>query len=305
MNKPAPIVLFVYNRLWHTQETVTSLKANELAVESDLIVYSDGAKNPKAAKEVEAVRNYIKSVTGFKSVTLIERKENNGLAKSIIAGVTETVNKYDRVIVLEDDMVLSKYFLHYMNDALNIYELEERVISIHGYCYPLTTKLPETFFLQGADCWGWATWKRGWDLFEPDSKKLLNELINKKLAYKFELNGTVANIKMLKNQINGKVDSWAIRWHASAVIKNKLTLYPGTSLVKNIGADGMGTHTKKTDDYLTEVSTAKINVGNIAIEENLFAFKIFSKYFTSIKPNVIKIMLKKVLKNFYYQYTNR
>lgn len=304
MTNPAPIVLFVYNRLWHTQQTVESLMANELADESELIIFSDGAKSSKAAAGVDEVRRYIKTITGFKSVSLFERNENYGLAKSIITGVTEIVNKYGRVIVLEDDMLLSKHFLRYMNDALTVYENEQRVISIHGYCYPLQKKMPDTFFLCGADCWGWATWKRGWDLFEHDSKKLLDELIAKKLAYKFELNGTVANIKMLKNQISGKVDSWAIRWHASAVIKNKLTLYPGISLVNNIGADGMGTHTKKTDDYVTPVSSQKIKVGGIAIEENGEAFNVFGNYFKSIKPNFIKIFLKKILKNNYYKFIN-
>jgi len=301
MSGTAPIALFVYNRLWHTQMTVESLLANNLAGQSSLIIFSDAPKNENSAAQVIEVRNFIRNITGFKSVEIIERKENFGLAKSIISGVSEVVARFGRVIVLEDDMMLSPHFLQYMNDALKLYENEERVISIHGYCYPVKDKLPSSFFLSGADCWGWATWKRGWDLFEPDSEKLLNRLIEMKLAYKFELNGSVANIKMLKNQISGKVDSWAIRWHASAVIKNKLTLYPGVSLVNNIGADGLGTHSKKTDDYYTEIAKDKIMLEKMPTEENRAAFKAFENYFRSIKPNFIRIFLKNLLKDNYYR----
>jgi len=302
MKELAPIALFVYSRLWHTQQTVNSLLKNKLAAQSDLVIFCDGPKNNEQKPKVDEVKQYARSITGFKSVKIYESETNKGLANSIIEGVTRVVNEYGKIIVLEDDLILSEYFLDYMNDALVCYEKEDKVISIHGYCYPLKENLPETFLLKGADCWGWATWKRGWDLFEKDSKKLKSILIEQKLAYKFELNGTVANMRMLNNQINGKVDSWAIRWHASAIINNKLTLYPGKSLVTNIGADGQGTHTKKTDDYLTEVYNKPLRVGNIPIEENSLAFKAFGKYFISIKPNFIKILAKKVLRNLYYKH---
>lgn len=301
MNHYAPIALFVYNRLRHTQETVRSLLANKYAPESDLFVYSDAPKLEEQRKSVEEVRGFIKTVEGFKSVTLIERESNLGLAKSIISGVTEVVERHDKIIVVEDDMLLSEYFLQYMNEALELYKNEERVISIHGYCYPVNKPLPETFFLLGADCWGWATWKRGWKLFEPDAEFLLKELITKRLAYKFDLNGSTGNIKMLKNQISGRVDSWAIRWNASAFLKNKLTLYPGISLVKNIGTDGGGTHSKNTEVFDTLVSNKPVDLKKIPAEENFYAENIFEKYFISIKPNHIKIMLKKMLKNNYYQ----
>jgi GT2 family glycosyltransferase len=144
----APIALFVYNRPWHTRQTVEALKKNQLFDSSDLIILSDGAKDQASAQKVEEVRQYLRTISGFKSVKIIERDCNIGLAQSIISGVTQVINEYGRVIVMEDDLVTSPFFLRYMNDALECYENEDKVISIHGYCYPISV-LPETFFLKG------------------------------------------------------------------------------------------------------------------------------------------------------------
>ena len=172
----APIALFVYNRLEHLEKTINALQNNILALDSELYIFSDGAKDEKSSEQVNKIRKYIKTISEFKKIIVIEREKNLGLANSIISGVTEVINKYGKIIVLEDDMVTSRYFLKYMNEALEYYENEDRVISIHGYIYPVKKELPNTFFMKGADCWGWATWKRGWDLFEHDGKKLLQEL---------------------------------------------------------------------------------------------------------------------------------
>ena len=162
----APIALFVYNRPKHTASTVESLQKNVLANESDLFIFSDGPNRPSQYGMVNSVREYISDITGFKSVVIVERDRNKGLANSIIDGVSRLCKEFGQVIVLEDDLVTSPHFLSYMNEALNIYRHNDTVISIHGYVYPFKSKLPETFFLRGADCWGWATWDRGWNLFE-------------------------------------------------------------------------------------------------------------------------------------------
>ena len=290
----SPICLFVYKRPDLTIKTVTSLKGNLYANEIDLFIFSDAPKNDEDQLLVLEVRKYIKSIVGFKSVKIIERENNLGLAESIISGVTEVINQYGKVIVLEDDLLTSKYFLKYMNEALDKYENENKVINIHGYIYPVKTQLPETFFLRGADCWGWATWKRAWDKFEKNGKNLLNEIIEKKLEFSFDHNGATNNIKMLKRQIKGDVDSWAIRWHASAFLQNKLTLYPGNSLVKNIGMGGDSTHIKKTTVYNTEIFQKPIELKDIAIEENIYAKKEIEKFFVSIKPNFLKRYYKKL-----------
>ena len=285
MSELAPIALFVYNRLWHTKKTVESLSKNSLAQKSDLFIFSDGAKNSLQEENVENVREYIKSIKGFKSVTIIEKDKNYGLADSIIAGVTQVVNEYGKIIVLEDDLVLSDFFLEYMNQALMTYEKSEEVISIHGYCYPVKDNLPETFFLKGADCWGWATWKRGWALFELDAAKLLQEIKDQNIEKEFDFNSSIEYVKMLRNQVKGKIDSWAIRWHASAFLLGKLTLYPGVSLVNNIGIDSSGTHLGTTKKFNTQISPKEIVVQPIPFEESVFAKKAFEEYFRSIKPN--------------------
>ena len=159
--KPAPIALFAYNRPAHLARTLAALQNNELAAASDLFVFADGAKSPAHAEGVARVRETLRDVTGFRSVTVAARAENLGLARSIISGVTELVTAHDRVIVVEDDLHTSPYFLRYLNEALEMYAADERVVSAHAYVYPIARPLPETFFLRGADCWGWATWRRG------------------------------------------------------------------------------------------------------------------------------------------------
>lgn len=285
---PAPIALFVYKRLLHTRQTIESLAKNPLADESELFIFSDGAKSLEDEKPVNDVREYIKTITGFKNVSIIERGKNLGLAESIIDGVTTVANRFGKIIVLEDDMVLSKYFLQFMNEALVKYEKNDDVISIHGYIYPVKGKLPESFFLKGADCWGWATWKSAWELLEKDPVILMDEIKKRNLEFEFDFNGTTNNLKMLRNQIRGRVDSWAIRWYASAFLKNKFTLYPGRSLVNNIGADGAGTHTKNTGIYKTPLAAKAIQLDDIPVEENAKARKAVENFFKKTRPNFIK-----------------
>lgn len=286
------IALFVYNRPIHCKKMIEALVGNIGSKESEIFIFSDGPKNEKDEKLVQEVRKILNEVSGFKKINLIMRKENLGLSKSIISGISEILDKYDRVIVLEDDLITSKYFLKYMNEALEFYYTTEQVISIHGYIYPVKLQLPETFFLRGADCWGWATWRRGWDLFESDGEKLLTELKENNLLKEFDWNGSLNNVRMLKNFIKGKNDSWAIRWHASAFLKNKLTLYPGRSLVKNIGVDGLGTNVKKTKIYNTTLTSQPIEITTIPIEESIEAKNIISEYFREHQSYFNKIIQK-------------
>jgi len=172
----APVALFVYNRPWHTRQAIKALQANVEATKTPLYIFSDAPRNSAASRAVAEVRSLLREISGFKSLSIIERENNFGLARSIIDGVSQVCKQHDRVIVLEDDLVTSPYFLKFMNEGLRKYQDDEQVISIHGYIYPLEQTLPETFFLKGADCWGWATWKRGWDLFESDGQSLLDEL---------------------------------------------------------------------------------------------------------------------------------
>lgn len=295
---PAPVVLFVYNRLRHVREVISALNRNQLSRESDLYIYSDGAKKAAETESIRAVREYLKSVDGFKSITITERDQNVGLARSIIDGVTEVCETRGRVITLEDDLVVSPYFLQYMNEALERYESEGQVMSIHGYVYPVKASLPETFFLKDTGSWGWATWKRAWDCFESDGSKLLEELTKRGLRRKFDMNGSYPFTKILMGQVKGGNDSWAIRWQASAFLNNGLTLFPGRSLVKNIGHDSSGTHCGSTANFDVALAERPIDVKPIPAEENADALAAFEQYFRSIKEGAFTRIRRVMARKF-------
>lgn len=293
----APIALFVYARPYHTRRTVEALLGNPQAASSDLIVFSDAARTPDKEEAVRLVREYAAGIEGFRSLIIHHRPYNFGLAKSIIEGVTQVLLDHERVIVLEDDLVTSPYFLRYMNEALARFAEEERVISVHGYVYPVHKPLPEAFFLRGADCWGWATWRRGWAQFNPDGQFLLNELKRQHLLKLFDFNGAYSYSEMLKGQINGSNDSWAVRWHASAFLANKLTLYPGRSLTHNIGNDSTGTHCGTTAALDTELSATPICLDSVVIEESETARKIIEDFFHAKRPFLQRLSRRTIPKH--------
>ena len=284
----APVALFVYSRLSHTRQTLLALARCELALETDLLIFSDGPKKIGDISAVEEVRQFIRSVTDFKSIRIIERNKNLGLANSIIEGVTQVCNEFGRVIVMEDDLVVSQYFLQYMNDALNIFADEESVASIHGYWYPVDQEMPETFFLRGASCWGWATWSRAWQIFESDGRKLLKNLQQQKLTRSFDLDGAMAYTKMLKDQIAGKNNSWAIRWHAATYLENRLQLSPGKSLVRNIGFDGTGVHRVESEAYTVELAADPIVVKRLPPIENDAARAALIGYYRNTRRSLVR-----------------
>lgn len=291
-SKFAPIALFTYCRPWHTQKTVEALLANHESSETDLYIFSDAPKNEKAIEGVLNTRKYIHTITGFKNVHIIEREKNWGLANSLIDGISKIVNEYGKVIVVEDDIVASPFFLQYMNEGLELYKNDNKVASIHAYVYPTQKKLPETFFIQGADCWGWATWKRAWDIFNSNTQELLNEIVQKKLQRKFDFDYTYPYVDMLKDQINGKVNSWAIRWYASAFLKDMYTLYPGQAMAKQIGMDGVGaTHSGKTDIYNVELRMTPISLKQIHdIKNSPEGYEAFKSFFKKIQSKRMKII---------------
>lgn len=291
--QPAPIVLFIYNRPRHTRMTIEALLNNDLASESELLVFSDGPRTSQDQQKIDEVRQYIRTVIGFRNVILVERSKNLGLGQSIINGVSEVLKAHKSIIVLEDDLVTSPFFLRYMNEALELYQEEEKVISVHGYIYPIAEKLPSTFFLRGADCWGWGTWKRGWTLFEKNGQKLLDDLKKRRLIRQFDFNGAYRYTRMLKDQIAGRNTSWAVRWYASAFLNNRLTLYPGVSLVQHIGNDGTGTNFGVSDFLAVELAKAPLNVAAIELEEDKKVRIIVENYLRSIKTPFTKVMINR------------
>jgi hypothetical protein len=232
----APICLFTYNRLAETKKTIEALQQNYLAQQSNLYVFSDGATGQDGTK-VEEVRSYLKTIDGFKSVTIFESKTNKGLAESIIDGVTKIINEYDQVIVLEDDLLTSPNFLDYMNQSLEQYRSNALIISISGHS--LKFNLPKGYegdvYLNGrASSWGWATWKNRWDLIDWKVKDWDNFKTDLNQRRKFNKNGSDM-FSMLQDYMTGKNNSWAIRFCYTQFKLNKSTIYPIISKIDNIG----------------------------------------------------------------------
>lgn len=276
----APIILFTYNRVGHTRDLIESLKRNREASMSRLYIYSDGAKNADDEVAVNEVRQYIEQIDGFAAIDIVKSETNRGLANSVIAGVTQVVNQHGKVIVLEDDLVVAPYFLQFMNDALTIYEDEERVGHIQACDFTQDSSLPPTFLIKWTGSWGWATWKRAWKLFNPDGKQLLAQLEEQKLTRTFDFDGNYPYTRMLRRQIAGQNNSWAIRWNASLFLNNVLSLNVGRSLVNNNGFDGSGTNCGGGDLYQSNLWLQPLPVEKISpIEENMDARRVFARYY--------------------------
>jgi hypothetical protein len=290
----APIVLFVYARPVHVQQAIDALLKNALSIESDLIIFSDGASGNDKTAEVGQVRAILENIQGFRSKKIYFRESNYGLSKSIIDGVSHVLEEYDRVIVLEDDLIVSPHFLQYMNEALDIFSNNDQVVSIHGYVYPTSHSLPQAFFLRGADCWGWATWRRGWQIFIANGEELLKKLVDSRSTWEFDFDGTYPYTEMLRNQIAGKNSSWAVRWYASAFLAGKLTLYPGRSLVHNIGNDKSGTHGGNDRAHDTEVSGNPIDLTGVTVNPSTQGRIAFKSFFKNTQSSYLRRLVRKI-----------
>ena len=254
MFDPAPVVVFAFNRPTHLKNLLESLANNRYAEATSVVVYVDGPRNDfDRARQVE-IFELLKGHYNFKSLSTIVSVENKGLAKSIRFGVTQMLADSPKVIVLEDDLLLSPSFLEFMNCGLDVYETSNKVASIHGFQYPIAGDFREPVFFRGADCWGWATWSDRWNLVSFDSQLLLDQIQSSGLIDEFNLSGNMDFYGMLQKQASGGVDSWAICWHASMFLQNKLTLFPPESLVQNNGNDGSGVHSGINNFFETELA---------------------------------------------------
>jgi len=245
----APIALFLYNRIDHTKAVLNSLALNSLAKETNLYIFSDGPKESSQSEttKINAIRAYVKTFQGCKTTTIIERDTNWGLADNITQGITQVLDQHEKIIVLESDTTPTPYFLNYMNDSLDLYEYDERVMHISGYMFPIATDdLPSTFFYKPTSCWGWATYRRSWNLFISDPLEIWNELNKQKLLDEFNIKyGNFSN--QLAENILGLRKTWAIKWYSTVFLNNGLSLHPSHSYISNIGNDGSGTNSKKSN----------------------------------------------------------
>jgi GT2 family glycosyltransferase len=264
----APVALLVYNRPEHTKLTIDALRANDLAEQTDLFVFSDAAKNERSVAGVEDVRKMIRSLTGFRSVTVVERPENLGLAKSVTDAVSELCSTRGSVIVVEDDLITSRHFLRYMNESLVVYACHPRVMHISAYMFPIRTDdLPQTFFYRHASCWGWATWNRSWQYFRKDIE-WLDRHFDEAARERFNLNGAHDFWSQVEGNRRGTLDTWAIFWDASVFLNEGLCLHPAQSMVVNIGHDGSGTHCASTEVFDTTLATAPVTEWQMSFHED-------------------------------------
>lgn len=296
-NNLAPIVIFTYNRLDHTRRTVEALLLNKLAANSDLYIYSDGPKNDQAIEAVKAVRSYLQTITGFKTIKIVARDKNWGLTDSIVDGVTQIVNDYGKIIVLEDDIVTSPYFLDFMNEALTLYENEPTVMHVSGYFYPVAnTDLPETFFYAQTSCWGWGTWSRAWKFYNPDASLLLKKISESNRLREFDMDGKFRFSSTLRANIRGTIKTWAIKWQASVFLQDGLCLHPRYSFTQNIGHDGSGTNTGIDPNLLSqEINLSYQKLQPTRLIQNHLARSRSIDYLQRFKPTLLG-RLKQVLK---------
>jgi Glycosyl transferase family 2 len=292
--KPAPIVLFVYNRPRHTQRTLEALRVNELADRSDLFIFSDGPRSESDREKVEAVRDQCRTIQGFNKIVMRESEENRGLAASIIAGVTEIVNEYGQIIVMEDDLVSSPHFLSYMNEALSIYEQEEKVMHIGGYMFPISSEgIPETFFFRESNCWGWGTWARSWLHYEKDARKLMNTFTRQQVK-EFNLDGYHKFWRQVKENYSGRRDTWAIFWYAAIFLRGGLCLHPSVSLIQNIGHDNSGRNCPGTDIFTVDLKKTPIRYFEKEQRENPEALRRIQIFFKNTRPPFVQRLLNRM-----------
>jgi hypothetical protein len=267
----APILVFAYKRPAHLNSCLESLESNNLALNSELFIFIDG---PKTEAEQDLVRQCYEIANKewkFAKCHIYDSEINLGLVKSIRSGVSKVLSKHSAAIIVEDDLVVHKSFLSFMNDSLKRYELEPNVASVQGFSM-INRDSNECYFLKGADCWGWATWNDRWNSVEWDSPKLLQKIVKSQRIAEFNYSNSYNFLKLLEMSAKGQLDSWAIEWQASMFIQNRVSVYPPCNLVQNIGTGSSATHLSQ-DLSQFPVAQGEVNwkyLEQITVENRIF-----------------------------------
>jgi hypothetical protein len=280
MNSP-PVALFAFNRPQHTYRTLSALVACEGAANTDLIVFVDGPRNEVDSSAVQQVLALFDQQLAFRSVAVHHSTANKGLYRSITEGVATVLLDHPEIIVVEDDLVVMPDFLLYMAEALNKYRDVQQVGCIHGYALPISG-LPDFYFLRGGDCWGWATWRDRWDLFRDEPFQLIQELIQRDALDNFMGTQGSSSLRMLCDRALGLNHSWAILWHASLWLADRLTLHPGHSFVQNIGNDGSGTHACAGARFDAVMRSAFSGLNDVSLHQDALAAQRVSAFLDGI-----------------------
>ncbi|MFN2168855.1 MAG: glycosyltransferase family 2 protein [Anaerolineae bacterium] len=261
------VAVFAHRRPDHLARVLRALEVQLQKTPLPVHLFLDGPRQEQDAAAVRACGRVAEEVAASLDIQVHASAANRGLYRSLTEGVGEMLGLYPQLIVLEDDILTSPHFLRYMLDGLHCYADDARVGSIHGYTPPLPCDLPETFFLRGADCWGWATWRDRWKVFRSDATAMAAEIRDRGLAKDFDLGGRVPNLRLLDDRAAGRSKSWAICWHASCFLADRYALHPGRSLVRNIGLDHSGEHCGPAHHMETRLSERPVLVRRQPVEE--------------------------------------
>ena len=302
MRENAPLVIFVYNRLNETRQMLTAINKNLLVEDTDVFIYADGGKNENDWECVHEVRKFVHDFTlrsRFKSTTIVESNKNKGLASSIITGVSEVIKTYGKVIVLEDDLITAKNFLQFMNDCLTFYEKNEKVWSICGSSYNLSSLSDypyDVFACYRGGSWGWATWADRWEMVDwevSDYKSFLKDRKRKRLFRR----GGQDMVQALKRQMEGETDSWAIRWCYQESKENMFTIMPSVSLISNIGWGTRGTH--------CDVDRFHIKMGENDFQYELRDVEVDEKLMREFRKYYYRPLINRILDYFYLKFKRK
>jgi len=298
MDNLAPVIIFTYNRLDTLEIVIKKLQENILAKYTEIFIFSDYSKSEKDIFTVQNVRTYLKTIQGFQKVTIIEREKNYGLAKNIIEGVTDIINIYGKVIVLEDDLVTSANFLSYMNQTLDFYQNSEKIFGISGFSWNLSSLKnieEDVFMAYRPSSWGWATWKDKWNTVDWEIKDYEIFMKNTEAKKKFNRGG-MDMTRMLRHFKEGKNHSWAIRWAYFMSKNDKYCIYPKVSKIQNIGYGDNSTHCTGEHIHKTTLddsSNTHFNlINNITFNQDVLSeFKNQNNYLYKVTKRIkIKIL---------------
>lgn len=291
MNKLSPVVIFCYQRVKHTKLLIESLLKNYESKETILYIFSDGYKNYLDKFNVEKVRKYISKLKGFKRIIIIERNKNLGLSDNIISGINYVFKRNHSAIFLEDDLVVSKNFLRFMNRALVIYSSKPKVWHISGWNYLMKNKKlfedeKDAFLWRVMNCWGWATWKKKWKFYNKNPEEIIKKW-NKQKIKKFNLDNCYDFYSQVIRNKENVINTWAVFWYSTIFNHKGLCLSPKISLVKNNGSDKLSTHKpyKDENNLIFDLSFKKNFNFPLTLKEDPI---MVNNIKTSLKKNFIK-----------------
>tara|TARA_A100001015_G_scaffold296430_1_gene376693 strand:- start:1890 stop:2816 length:927 start_codon:yes stop_codon:yes gene_type:complete len=292
-----PIILFAYNRPIHTKKVLNQLKKNKFANRSELYVFCDGPKNKKDVYKILKIKKFIQNLNGFKKVQCFFHPKNVGLKKSILFGTNKIFKNYEAAIILEDDIYTSNNFLIFMNQSLHQFKNNHKVWHINGWCLPLKNESKnKTFFYRTMHCWGWGTWANKWKYYS-DNIKSIEKKMNKEKIFYFNNDGTENFYWQLLANKKKYTTTWSIFWYLTIFINKGLCLSPSISLTRNIGLDGSGVHSKKTNNPSTnlKLNNSLYFMYPKKVVEDKLMFKKISDYYKS--SNSIR---KRLFNKVYY-----